>query len=78
MNVGKLILERRKALGMNQQQLAKKLGMTPQFLGRIERGEVGLPWKKWKKTIKILAISDQSLFNNLLCDYYKYLSEKFK
>jgi len=45
-NEGKFILSARKSAGLLQYELAKKLGVTAQFLGRIEKGDVSLPLDK--------------------------------
>jgi transcriptional regulator with XRE-family HTH domain len=37
MNLGKRIRDRRKALGLTQQQLAEALGLTPQHISAIEQ-----------------------------------------
>lgn len=38
---GKRIKESRKEIHMTQEELAAKVGVTREFIGRIERGQVG-------------------------------------
>lgn len=53
----------------NQAQLAKKLGMTPQFLGRIQRGEVKLPLRFAKKLCELTGARMSKFYRARLDDY---------
>jgi transcriptional regulator with XRE-family HTH domain len=59
--LGSYILESREAHGMLQKDLAKKLKMTGQFLGRIEKGAVGSPRDALIKTINILKLDAKKI-----------------
>ncbi|MCJ8275210.1 MAG: helix-turn-helix transcriptional regulator [Bdellovibrionales bacterium] len=41
--LGQYILEKRNKLGILQKELAEETGISAQFLGRIERGDVMVP-----------------------------------
>jgi hypothetical protein len=58
MTMGEKIKDRRKALGMTQQELAEKMGFkTRSHISLIEQGERNIPVNKIKKLAKILDIS---------------------
>ena len=59
--LGTYILEARKKLGMNQIDLARALGFSAQFLGRIEKGEIGMPKEGLIKTIEVLCLNENKL-----------------
>src|ERR1700689_3115948 len=50
--MGDYIKSRRKQLDISQIELARKVGFSSQFLGRIEMGKVPLPDDALKKMIK--------------------------
>lgn len=48
-NMGKRIVEKRKQLGLSQEELAEKAGITVQMLSTAERGAKGMrPINLWK------------------------------
>lgn len=51
-------------MGIQQQELAKKLGITPQYLNRIEKGLVDPRRSLMIKISKALNIPVQELFFN--------------
>jgi transcriptional regulator, XRE family len=60
--MGEKIKDRRKALGMTQQELAEKMGFkTRSHISLIEQGERNIPVNKIKKLAKILDISPEYL-----------------
>ena len=62
MTMGEKIKDRRKALGMTQQELAEKMGFkTRSHISLIEQGERNIPVNKIKKLAKILDISPEYL-----------------
>ena len=62
MTMGEKIKDRRKALGMTQQELAKKMGFkTRSHISLIEQGERNIPVNKIKELAKILDISPDYL-----------------
>lgn len=69
MEVAKLIKGSREILGLTQKELAKKLGFSDQFLGKIEKGLVSLPLKSARKIIKSLGFSYDNLIDALVTDY---------
>ncbi len=40
--LGENIAQRRKKLGLNQEQVVERLGVTPEAMTRIEKGEIAL------------------------------------
>ena len=62
MTMGEKIKNRRKVLGMTQQELAEKMGFkTRSNISLIEQGERNIPANKIKKLAKILDISPEYL-----------------
>lgn len=59
--IGTYILEKRLEKGLLQRDLAKKLKMSGQFLGRIERGEVMIPHHALVKSVQILGLQEDRL-----------------
>lgn len=58
-----LLLARLKK-GIKQQELAKKLGITPQYLRLIEKGDIDPRASLMKKCSEVLEISVEELFFN--------------
>lgn len=56
MSTGKLIRKKREKLSLSQTDIAKKLGVTPQFISNIERGVCELPTKMYRETADLLKI----------------------
>ncbi len=61
-NLGQFILEHRRKLNLTQGALAKRLGMSAQFLGHIEKGEVDIPNDKLTKLIEEFSLSKDAVF----------------
>lgn len=68
---GELILNERKNLNIRQNHLAKDLGITPQFLGRVEKGAVQLPLTKVTRLLIALNITRTKYINARLEDEKK-------
>lgn len=59
--IGQIIVSSRRAQKINQASLARNLGFSAQFLGRIEKGAVSCPEIALKKVVKILSIPHGTL-----------------
>ncbi len=59
--LGLYVLEQREALGLSQSELAAGLGFSAQFMGRIEKGEVGVPDPAMIKIVSILEFEPARL-----------------
>ena len=59
--LGTYIKETRIKKNINQKVLAKKIKISAQFLGRIERGEVMIPMKALKRCVHTLHLSEKRL-----------------
>lgn len=76
-HAGKFILDARKWALLNQSKMAKSLGMTAQFLGRVESGAVGLPHRFAPKLFKITSSSPRGYINACLRDEKARLENEF-
>lgn len=54
--LGQYILEKRAAIKLTQVDLAAQLGFSPQFMGRIEKGEVCIPNDALIKAVNVLDL----------------------
>lgn len=59
--MGLYFIEQREALGISQAELATFLGFSAQFMGRIEKGEVGTPEDALIKAVSILELEPSRL-----------------
>lgn len=59
--IGNYVYDSRVKKKILQYELAKKLKMTGQFLGRIEKGDVMIPETALVKTINILSLKEDAL-----------------
>lgn len=59
--LGLLLKETRHKKGITQKKLAQKIGVSAQFLGRVEHGEVMIPLSALKRSIKFLSLSEKKL-----------------
>ena len=66
---GALLKGARTRLSLSQIELAGKLGFSSQFLGRIEKGTVSMPWPSLKKACKILGLDEFKLSNAIRTDF---------
>lgn len=68
--IGKRIKERRTEIGMRQEELAEKAGLSPSYIGMIERGEKIPRLEPFVKILNILELSaDEALADVLKKDY---------
>ena len=61
MMLGTYIFETRNLLNMTQKSLAESLGVSGQFLGKIEKGEVMIPENLLVKCIRVLGLEERKL-----------------
>lgn len=67
--IHELIRDKRTALGMSQEELAKKVGYSGKsMIARIERGDVDLPSSKVKLFAKVLRITWEDLRDDFEAD----------
>ena len=59
--LGQYILEKRNKLGILQKELAEETGISAQFLGRIERGDVMVPEPVLLKCISYLSLNEKKM-----------------
>lgn len=75
-SVGTLIKEARLAKNLSQVRLAKKLGITSQYIANFERGSSNPSPKLIKKISKALRISTSVLIESLVNDYRESIIKK--
>lgn len=63
--IGENIRNRRMAINMPLEELAKLLELTPGFLGLVERGHRGISTKILLKIVNVLNITMDELFNGV-------------
>ena len=67
-NMGKRIVEKRKQLGLSQEELAEKAGITVQMLSTAERGAKGMrPINLWKIS-DALGVSTDYLLKGIISE----------
>lgn len=59
--IGQYVLEQRTKLNILQKELAEDLGISAQFLGRIERGDVMIPEPVLIKGIEVLELNEKKM-----------------
>lgn len=59
--LGSLIVSKRQKVGLLQKDLADHIGISAQFLGRIERGEVMIPRDGLISCIIVLQLSQNQI-----------------
>lgn len=62
-DVGRRIAELREALNLTQQDLAERLGMSPQYLRRLESGSVNLSLQAMNRMAKALRQPIEALLD---------------
>lgn len=74
-NMGKAIAELRREKGISQADFIKRygLGVTHQFLGNVERGQVNLPVK-----LQARIIPDADLQSSAVCDFIDNYNKEIK
>jgi ribosome-binding protein aMBF1 (putative translation factor) len=73
--IGEEIVACRESRSMNQVTLAKKLGFTSQFLGRIESGISPIPEKALRKVVRILKMRNDTVSMIASASTRKYVTE---
>ena len=69
--IGECLNEHRHKLDITQKQMAKDLGISAQFLGRIEKGDVMAP-----RTVLIDALLMLNVSNSKITKIYKESAQK--
>ena len=59
--IGTYILETRMKKNILQKDFSSEVGVSAQFIGRIERGEVMIPEPLLSKVIKLLGLNERKL-----------------
>jgi len=63
--LGRLVAERRDAIGMTQEQLAARIGAKQSYVSQLEKGKIGLPGVKRLSQISFaLHVSISELLRN--------------
>lgn len=74
MGIAKLLKARRLELGLDQKDIAKKLGYTsPQFISNWERGMSTPPAKKIKRLAQILELDPEIIYEEMEKSFSKRL-----
>ena len=71
MTIGSRILEARRALGLQQKQLAEKAGLTPSLISQIERDRVSPSLNTLRKLAGALGVSLSQFFEEPMDDQIK-------
>lgn len=71
MTIGSRILEARRALGLQQKQLAEKAGLTPSLVSQIERDRVSPSLNTLRKLAGVLGVSLSWFFEEPMDDHIK-------
>lgn len=75
-NANHFIKKRRHELPITQTELAKRLGMSVQYLNKIEAGKVPVPTAKINKLCKILKINKFDIIEMLTEDYRSKITRR--
>lgn len=70
------LMEIRVKMGLTQGNLAKRLGVTTQFLSNVERGKARLPKPYFKKVSKLLDIPVKQMIKLRVQDLEKDMLEE--
>jgi transcriptional regulator with XRE-family HTH domain len=49
--------------GLSQEDMAEKLGISPNGYGKIERGETDIQWSRLEQIAEVLGITVKELLN---------------
>lgn len=71
MTIGSRILDARRALGLQQKQLAEKAGLTPSLVSQIERDRVSPSLNTLRKLAGALGVSLSQFFEEPMDDHIK-------
>ncbi len=63
-NLGRQIRKYRKKQGLSQEVLAEKIGIAPNNLGKIERGQNFVTDETLEKIVQVLAVKTKDLFDD--------------
>lgn len=72
---GKLVLKARIETSRPQYWLAKKLGISAQFLGKIEKGHVKLPLTHVERFCKLTGMPKSELLRAKVKDFKEYCEQ---
>lgn len=72
---GALLNKLRVKCDLNQSALARKLGCTGQFIGRIEKGWCGLPADYINKVSQLLNVNKSEFIEVMVQDYHDRLKK---
>ncbi len=59
--IGQYLFDERSKKNLLQKEVAEKLGLSAQFLGRIEKGDVMVPQSTLIQLIEILKLSEKKM-----------------
>ena len=76
-NLGRLVLKERQKKGLKQSELAEKLNISPQFLGRIEKELVPIPEPVLLKIVKELKVDKPGLKLSFKKSYDQFVDNLF-
>lgn len=62
------IRQKRNELGISQYQLAKRIGVHPQFVSNCERLECQMPVKYFKKISRVFSVDVETLIKKRIQD----------
>ena len=68
----------RKAKGITQAKVASGIGMTAQFFGKIDKGDVELPLRFAKKFCKITGTKGDDLIKAKVQDFKNFCDNRVK
>lgn len=75
---GKMLLAKRESLKLSQKEVAKELGFSQVFLGRIEFGKVDLPIKYVGPIARVLKLSKDDIIFSLKFDLNNKIDQRAK
>lgn len=75
---GKYLRQRRLVLEISQAEMARQLGVTSQFISRIEKGISNPPSVYIKKIASILGIHIEEIVRMMVHDYEDHLKKQSK
>lgn len=64
-----LIKTAREYEGLTQAEVAKALGVGVQFISNIERGRIGIPFKRIRDFCRVLKVSERNLTDQIIGDF---------
>lgn len=76
MHLGNYLFRKRKRAEIQQKDLSKRLNVSAQFVGRIERGEVGVPPNHLRKWCKFIDADIEKAKKLMVKDYKEKLEQQ--